>query len=132
MKRILCLSALAFGLLGAMTPQRNAQAQSLIIGRGGVQYNGYGQGYYGGYGQGYRGYGQNDADWYSPRMPAYSGYGNGPYGYAPERVRQYPSRGDYDYRYGTYNDGYVRSGRYERHYAPVPVYRPYGFGIYIR
>ena len=55
MKRILCLSALALALFGATPPE--AHAQFLSIGLGGVEYNGYGQGYYGGYGPQYRTYG---------------------------------------------------------------------------
>jgi hypothetical protein len=126
MTRLFCLSALAVGLFIAATPRSNADAQSLTIGRGGVQYNSYGRGYYGGYGRGYRRYGPE----YAPRTRTYSGYGNGPYGYGSERDYQTPSQGGYRYRDGTYYNGRGPSGYYVQPYAPV--YRPYGFGVYIQ
>lgn len=128
MTRLLCLSALAIGLFTAMTSQNEAQAQTLSIGRGGVQYNGYGRGYYGGYGQGYREYGPGFN--YGPRTHAHSAYGNGPYGYGSQRVYQYHSNGGYSYGNGAYYDGYGNSGYYQQPYAPT--YRPYGFGVYIQ
>ena len=129
MTRLLCLSALAIGLFTAMASQNEAQAQTLSIGRGGVQYNGYGRGYYGGYGQGYREYGPGFN--YGPRTHAYSAYGNGPYGYGSQRVYQYHSNGGYSYGNGAYYDGYGNSGYYQQPYY-APTYRPYGFGVYIQ
>ncbi len=129
MTRLLRLSILAIGLLAAATPQNDAHAQTISIGRGGVQYNGYGQGYYGGYGRGYRGYNQGYGGWYSPRIQSYSGYGNGPYGYGTGDMYQPPNSG-YIYGNGNYYDGYGNSGYYAQPYTPI--YRPYGFGVYIQ
>src|SRR4051812_6184984 len=109
MTHIFCLSALAMGFLCAAIPIREAQAQTLIIGRGGVHYSGYGQGYYGGYGRGYNGY--------SPRNGGYSGYGNGRYGAAV--ARPYPVNRGYGYPAGAYYNGYVTPGYYPQPYAPV-------------
>jgi len=47
MRRRLLLTVLAIALCGAANLPQPAQAQTLSIGRGGVQYNGYGRGYYG-------------------------------------------------------------------------------------
>lgn len=123
MKRLLCIAALAAGLFAASTPQSTAQAQTLIIGRGGVRYNGYGQGYYGGYGRGYNGY-------YPGSQYSYSNYGNGPYAYGSGSSRMFPSHGGYDYGNTAYYNGYGYSGNYGPSYVPVPVYSPYGFGVY--
>lgn len=128
MKHLLYLSALAIGLLTAAAPQHAAQAQTITIGRGGVQYNGYGQGYYGGYGRGYRSYGQGYGGWYSPQAQYYSSYGNGPYGYGSGNMYQYPSNGGYSYGNGTYYDGYGNSGYSGQTYGPV--YSPFGVGVY--
>ena len=131
MTRLLCISALAIGLFTSTFLPRNADAQSLIIGRGGVQYNGYGRGYYGGYGAGYRGYGQGyNRFYYGPRTQAYSAYGNGPYGYGTNGVYQVPYNNGYGYGNGNYTNGYGTSGYYTQPYAPA--YRPYGFGVYIQ
>ncbi len=117
MTRNFFLTALAVGLLVTAMPLGRAEAQVISIGRGGVQYNGYGRGYYGGYGSGYRN---------GPRV--YSGYGNGPYGYG----------GGYGYGNGNYGNGYgngygnsgiyVQPGR--NFYRPFggPVYSNYGYG----
>ena len=107
MTRLICLTALI--LFAATMSPRTVEAQQLNIGPGGVQYNGYGQGYYGGYGQGNR--------YYGPRDRVYSGYGNGPYGYG--HVRQFPANG--------YNNGYYGNRYYGPNYAPV--YSPFGFSI---
>ena len=77
MTRNLFLTALAVGLICAATPSGSAHAQTLSIGRGGVQYNGYGRGYYGGYGPGYYGPGPGS---YGPG-PGYYGRGYGYGGY---------------------------------------------------
>ena len=121
MKRQLFFLMLTMGLFA--TAQSTAQAQSPVIGRGGVQYNGYGRGYYGGYGQGYGG-------GYGPRIQTYSGYGNGPYGYGSGDAYQYPVNDGYSYSNGTYYNGYGNPGYYVQPYAPA--YRPYGFGVYIQ
>ena len=128
MKRLLFLSVLAVGLFNTATPQSDAHAQSISIGRGGVQYNGYGRGYYGGYGQGYRGYGNGYE--YGPRTQSYSGYGNGPYGYGSGSAYQFRSNNGYSYGDGNYYYGYGHPGYYPQPYTPV--YRPYGFGIYVQ
>ena len=128
MKRLLVLSALAIGLLPEATPQSNhahGSVVSSLIGRGGY-YNGYGQGYYGGYGQGYNGYGQSYG--YGPRIQTYSTYGNGPYGYGSGSAYQFQSNGGYGYDNGTYYNGYSSPGYYGQPY--VPVYGPYGYGVY--
>lgn len=104
MTRNLFLTALAVGLISAATPSGSANAQTLSIGRGGVQYNGYGRGYYGGYGRGY----------VRPRV--YSGYGNGPYGYG----------GSYGYGNGRYNNGYGNPGYYVQ--PNRNFYRPFNGG----
>lgn len=111
MKRLLYISALALGLCIAATPN-DAEAQSVVIGRGGVFYNAYGRGGYGGYGSGYGG-------GYAPPVRVYSGYGNGPYGYG--------SNGGYGYGRGAYYNGYSNPGYYVQ--PQVPVYRPYGYGV---
>ena len=102
MKRLLCLTVLAVGLYVAAVPQTAAQAQ-LVIGRGGVQYYGRGQGYYGGYG----------------------GYGGG-YGYG---VRQYQGYGNGGY-YNGYNNGGYYGRPYVHVYRPYGYggYNGYGNG----
>jgi len=117
MSRILSITACLVALCAATMSPAIVQAQSLTIGRGGVQYNSYGRGYYGGYGNGYRGdnYGRGH------RARVYSSYGNGPYGYGSSS--RFPSnRGNRAYYngYGNYNYGQT--------YAPV--YNPYGVQIY--
>lgn len=109
MTRTFFFTALAVVTLVAAIPSHSVQAQVLSIGRGGVQYNGYGRGYYGGYGQGYGA---------GPRV--YSGYGNGPYGYG----------GGYGYGYGngTYNNGYGSPGIYVQ--PNRNFYRPFGGQVY--
>ena len=121
MTRRLCWTALALCLFtGAILP-RDADAQRIVIGRGGAAYNGYGQGYYGGYGQGYNsGYVQG---YYGGNVPAntglfpgnygYSGYGNGPYGYGAGSSRVFPARG------GIYGNGFPQ--------PYVRIYSPYGY-----
>jgi hypothetical protein len=117
------VSLLAVGLCAAAISENSAQAQTLIIGRNGVQYNGYGQGYYGGYGQGYNG------DMYVPGANyRYSNYGNGPYGYDSRNSRMYPAYGGYNYGNTAYYNGYGYSGGYQQDYAPI--YTPFGFGVY--
>lgn len=130
MTRLLCLSVLAVGLFTLATPQSNAHAQSLTIGRGGVQYNGYGRGYYGGYGQGYRAYAPRYG--YGPRTytHTYSGYGNGPYGYGSQSSYHFRPNSGYSYGDGNYLNGYGSPAYYAQPYAPA--YRPYGFGVYIQ
>lgn len=129
MKRLHLLSVLAIALCGATVLPQQAQAQTLSIGRGGVQYNGYGQGHYGGYGRGHRDYDQGYHRWHSPRTQTYSGYGNGPYGYGMRNNYQFQSNGGYGYGNGNYYNGYGNSGYYSQYYTPS--YSPYGFGIYI-
>jgi hypothetical protein len=118
MRRLICLSALTVGLFAVSI----AQAQTLSIGRGGIQYNGYGQGYYGGYGQGYGG-------WHgAPRPRAYSAHGNGPYGYGSGNSYQFRNNGGYSRGNGPYYNGYGNSGY---HVQPVVrVYPSYGYGVY--
>ena len=125
MKRRLFFLMLALGLFATATPQNTAQAQTLVIGQGGVQYDGYGRGYYGGYGHGHR-----HGGWHGPRVRTYSGYGNGPYGYGAGNVYQYPVDNGYRHGNGTYHNGYGHRGYYVQPYAPA--YRPYGFGVYIQ
>lgn len=126
MTRKFCQLALAFGLFTTMAMAQSAQAQTLIVGPGGVQYRGYGQGYYGGYGQGYGAYGQGYRSYgrvYGPRVDSYTVYGNGPYGYGSGSQFQFPARGFYGG--GNYN-GYASPGLYPQPYV-APVYNPYGF-----
>lgn len=131
MKRRLFFLMLALGLFATATPQNTAQAQSPVISRGGVQYDGYGRGYYGGYGHGH-----SHGGWQGTRVRTYSGYGYGPYGYGSDNAYQYPVNSGYgygsgySYGNGNYYNGYGNSGYYVQPYAPV--YRPYGFGVYIQ
>ena len=136
MKRLLCLSALAVGLFAA-TPQTEALGQLLSIGLGGVQYDGYGQGYYG---QGfYGGYGPRYRE-YGPAVRTYSGYGYGPYGsgsgsgyaynggYRPfgwgvgpwGRGATVYNSGYLGYSNPYYNDSYGAYGNYN-YSQPIPV-----------
>lgn len=130
MRRLILLSVITIALCGATALPQQAQAQTLSIGRGGVQYNGYGQGYYGGYGRGYRGHDHGHHDWHGPRTQSYSAYGNGPYGYGMRNNYQFQSNGGYGYGNGNYYNGYGNSGYYNQYYAPS--YSPYGFGVYIQ
>ena len=128
--------ALAGFLLLTTTLIQTVQAQSLYIGPGGVQYNGFGQGYYGGYGQGYGGYGQAYSSGYgqtyqsygrvyAPRADSYTVYGNGPYGYGSGSQYQFPANG----YYGNSNySGYSSPGFYRQGYSSA--YSPYGFSYY--
>jgi hypothetical protein len=109
--------ALAFGLLATIATAQFAQAQTIFVGPGGVQYRGYGRGYYGGYGQGYQSYG--------PRVGSYTMYGAGPYGYGSGSQYQFRSNGYYGNGILRNYNGYGNSGYYPQPY--VPVYNPYGF-----
>ena len=125
MKQLLCIVALAAGFCTAPTLQNTVQAQTLRLGLGGIQYDGYGQGYYGGYGRGYNGYN----GYYSRNQYQYSNYGNGPYGYGSGSSRMFPSNYGHNSSNTAYYNGYTG---YSGYYAPsyVPVYNPYGFGVY--
>ena len=118
--RLGLMAILGFVLL-TTTLAKSAKAQTLMIGPGGVQYNGYGQGYYGGYGQGYRSYGRV----YRPRVDSYTVYGNGAYGYGSGTQYQFPANGYYGN--GNYN-GYTAPGFYQQSYPRA--YSPYGYSYY--
>jgi hypothetical protein len=113
MIRRLCLSVIALALFAVAVPQGSADAQSVIIGQRGVQYNGYGRGYYGGYRPGY-----------------YNAYGNGPYGYGYSNGYrngyQYSTNPGYGYGYGPYYNGYGNAGYYGNSYYPSS--NPLGYG----
>jgi hypothetical protein len=115
MKHRQFFSMLALGLFATVTLSSEAQAQTLVIGRGGVRYNAYGQGYYGGYGHQNNGYFPN----------TYTGYGNGPYGYGS--ARQFRSFRGTNIQNGAYYNGYSTSGYHVRPQARV--YSPYGYGV---
>ena len=108
MIRRLCLSVIALSLFALAVPQGSADAQSLIVGRRGIHYSGYGRGYYGGYRPGY-----------------YNAYGNGPYGYGAGNGYQYPASPAYGY--GPYYNGYGNAGYYNTPYVR-PLNQP-GYGI---
>jgi len=112
------LFTFVLALFAEATLLGHAQAQTLTVGRGGVQYHEYGGGHYGGYGQGYNGY--------APGNRGFSTYGNGPYGYGTRNGNQFPNNRGYGN--GAHYNGYGNSGSYRQSYGPV--YRPYGFGIY--
>lgn len=133
MKQLLWKMVCTCGLLAAAIPQNSVEAQTLTIGRGGVHYNGYGQGYYGGRGRGYNSYysGNNHGhSSYFPRSYNYSGYGNGTYGYGYNSSRTFPSYNGYNYGNTTYYNGYAYpsySGYYGQYYGPT--YGPFGYSI---
>lgn len=114
MKRRMLFFIMALGISSLSIPDSSTQAQTLVIGRGGVRYNGYGQGYYGG-NNGY--YAGNNG---------YSGYGNGPYAYGPRYARRVPT----SYRRNYYGNAPVYNGY--QYAAPsgyyAPSYGPFGSG----
>lgn len=122
MTRQLCLWAFAFSLCLATALPTLAQAQTLVIGRSGIRYSGYGQGYYGGYG--YR----PQYNGYFPNNQRYSGYGNGPYSHGSGSSRQFSPVGQDIYGNPIVPNGYGYSVYPAQ---PVtPVYNPYGYGHY--
>lgn len=128
MTRKLCSLLIALSLFAAANSPSDSQAQTLSIGRGGVQYTGYGRGYYGSYGGGYRG-NPNYSNYYAPQTQVYSTYGYGPYGYG-SRNRYHGAYNSHGYGDGNYLNGYGHSGYYSQPY--VNGYRPYGYGVYIQ
>lgn len=114
MKRRMLFFIMALGISSLSVPDRSAQAQTLAIGRGGVRYDGYSQGYYGGNGRGNNGYyaGNN----------RYRGYGAGPYVYGSRsgRIVTPSYRRNYYGNRPVYN-GYqyaAPSGYYGQSYGP--------------
>lgn len=120
MTRQLCMWAFVFSLCFATAVPIPAQAQTLVIGRGGIRYSGYGQGYYGGYG--YRPH----YNGYFPKNQYYSGYGNGPYSYGAGSSRQFPP-----IEQNAYGNPTLYYGDTVYPTQPMgPVYNPYGYGHY--
>lgn len=127
MRRVLYIAALAIASFVTPGTSGTVSAQSLTIGRGGVQYNAYGRGYYGGYGRGY----QNNNGYYRTYRPygqSYYGYGDDAYGYGPGNSYQSPYSNGNLYGSQSYYNGYGHSGYSNQYYTPS--YSPYGVGFY--
>ena len=110
MRRVLYIAALTIASFVTPDTSGTISAQSLAIGRGGVQYKSYGRGYCGGYGRGY----QNNNRYYRTYRPysqPYYGYGEGDYGYGSGNSHQSP-----------YSNGNV--------YGNQSYYNEYGNSVY--